>query len=70
MPYGDRTGPEGKGPRTGRGLGKSIGNKEGGYNQNENRRNAESGHSHRHHWAGAQHGHGHGWRHRFEDYLD
>ena len=29
MPRGDGTGPEGKGPRTGRGLGKSVGNKSG-----------------------------------------
>ncbi len=29
MPNGDRTGPQGKGPRTGRGLGKSVGNKSG-----------------------------------------
>lgn len=29
MPGGDRTGPDGKGPRTGRGLGKSAGNKMG-----------------------------------------
>jgi hypothetical protein len=29
MPRGDKTGPEGKGPRTGRGLGKSAGNESG-----------------------------------------
>jgi uncharacterized protein len=29
MPQGDGTGPEGKGPKTGRGLGKCEGNKEG-----------------------------------------
>ncbi len=29
MPRGDRTGPEGKGPKTGRGLGKSQGNESG-----------------------------------------
>jgi len=29
MPGGDRTGPDGKGPRTGRGLGKSSGKEMG-----------------------------------------
>ena len=29
MPGGDRTGPDGRGPRTGRGLGKAIGNETG-----------------------------------------
>ena len=29
MPGGDRTGPDGKGPRTGRGLGKASGNETG-----------------------------------------
>lgn len=29
MPRKDRTGPDGKGPRTGRGLGKSVGNNMG-----------------------------------------
>ena len=29
MPKGDSTGPEGKGPKTGRGLGKSAGNDSG-----------------------------------------
>jgi len=29
MPRGDGTGPEGKGARTGRGMGKSAGNKSG-----------------------------------------
>jgi len=29
MPKGDGTGPKGKGPRTGRGLGKAAGNKSG-----------------------------------------
>ena len=33
MPYGDGTGPEGKGPRTGRGLGRSAGNDEPGSKQ-------------------------------------
>jgi len=70
MPNGNRTGPKGEGPITGRGLGKSMGRNEGGRNQQEGRRNSESGHSHRHHWSGVQHGHGHGWRYRFEDYLD
>lgn len=31
MPRGDSTGPEGKGPKTGRGLGKCSGNSEPGY---------------------------------------
>jgi len=31
MPLGDRTGPRGKGPKTGRGLGLCTGNKEPGY---------------------------------------
>jgi len=29
MPNGDRTGPNGEGPKTGRGLGKAIGNRSG-----------------------------------------
>ena len=29
MPKGDGTGPKGKGPKTGRGLGKAAGNKSG-----------------------------------------
>jgi len=29
MPGGDRTGPDGRGPRTGRGLGKASGNESG-----------------------------------------
>ena len=33
MPRGDRTGPQGKGPKTGRGLGLCTGNKKPG-NQN------------------------------------
>ncbi|RLE19564.1 MAG: hypothetical protein DRJ08_03700 [Acidobacteria bacterium] len=33
MPQGDQTGPEGKGPRTGRGLGKSAGNDRPGSEQ-------------------------------------
>ena len=32
MPNGDRTGPEGKGPKTGRGLGYCAGNKQAGRN--------------------------------------
>ena len=31
MPKGDKTGPEGKGPRTGRGLGLCSGNEKVGY---------------------------------------
>lgn len=31
MPRGDRTGPEGKGPKTGRGLGHCAGNEQPGY---------------------------------------
>ena len=33
MPSGDRTGPSGRGPRTGRGLGFCTGNKTPGYTQ-------------------------------------
>ncbi len=33
MPKGDRTGPEGKGPKTGRGLGLCSGNDKAGYLQ-------------------------------------
>lgn len=29
MPNGDKTGPNGKGPKTGRGLGKAVGNEKG-----------------------------------------
>ena len=35
MPKGDGTGPEGKGPTTGRGLGKFSGNNAGGYMSTE-----------------------------------
>ncbi|MDK2850014.1 MAG: H+/Na+-translocating ferredoxin:NAD+ oxidoreductase subunit [Candidatus Woesearchaeota archaeon] len=31
MPYGDCTGPDGLGPRTGRALGRAIGNKRSGW---------------------------------------
>ena len=31
MPRGDRTGPQGRGPKTGRGLGLCTGNKTAGY---------------------------------------
>jgi len=33
MPRGDRTGPRGKGPKTGRGLGYCSGSKSPGYSQ-------------------------------------
>lgn len=29
MPNGDKTGPNGKGPQTGKGLGKAVGNEKG-----------------------------------------
>ncbi len=35
MPNGDRTGPEGKGPRTGRGLGRCSGSEEPGWKSEE-----------------------------------
>ena len=38
MPRGDGTGPEGKGPKTGRGLGKCSGNSEPGYKSDAPRR--------------------------------
>jgi hypothetical protein len=34
MPRGDGTGPEGKGPKTGRGFGYCTGNEEPGYESN------------------------------------
>ena len=37
MPRGDRTGPRGKGPKTGRGLGFCTGNKSAGYNKSQRR---------------------------------
>jgi hypothetical protein len=36
MPRGDRSGPEGKGPKTGRRKGLCAGNDEPGYKQNRN----------------------------------
>ena len=44
MPKGDRTGPNGKGPKTGRGAGKAVGNDMGsnvgfGQGQGRNRNN-------------------------------
>ncbi len=43
MPNGDKTGPQGKGPRTGRGLGQSIGNKSGRDQENGNSRGQATG---------------------------
>jgi len=43
MPRGDRTGPEGKGSKTGRGLGLCNGNKEAGYLNNSDRQRARRG---------------------------
>jgi len=37
MPRGDKTGPQGKGPKTGRGLGLCTGNKTGGSNNPQGR---------------------------------
>ena len=37
MPRGDRTGPTGRGPRTGRGLGYCTGNDSPGYSNPSNR---------------------------------
>ena len=39
MPGGDRTGPDGRGPRTGRGLGRANGNSSGRGRGNELGRN-------------------------------
>lgn len=37
MPGGDGTGPQGRGPKTGRGLGFCTGNKSAGYNNPQGR---------------------------------
>ncbi|MDK2841457.1 MAG: hypothetical protein PWQ17_962 [Anaerophaga sp.] len=42
MPAGDRTGPMGQGPRSGRGKGFCSGNTTPGYENDENRRRAGS----------------------------
>jgi len=69
MPRGDRTGPIGKGPMTGRKLGKCVGNEEGGFVNDKSIEGHESSRLHRHHRAGNPHGrgHGYGWRHRYDD---
>lgn len=43
MPQGDRTGPEGKGPRTGRGLGRCSGSEEPGYKSDKPRQGLRDG---------------------------
>jgi len=43
MPRGDGTGPEGKGSKTGRGLGKCSGNSNAGYLSSSPRRNIMRG---------------------------
>lgn len=43
MPGGDRTGPDGRGPRTGRGLGKSAGNNMGRGNGQTQERSQDQG---------------------------
>lgn len=43
MPRGDRTGPDGKGPKTGRGLGYCNGNEEAGYLSNQTPRGVGGG---------------------------
>lgn len=40
MPAGDRTGPAGQGPRSGRGKGFCSGNSTPGFNNDDNRRRA------------------------------
>jgi len=47
MPYGDGTGPAGKGPRTGRGLGYCAGSKTPGYMKSGRGRKAPAGVSRR-----------------------
>ena len=59
MPGGDRTGPEGRGPRTGRGAGYCIGNEEPGYMDPGPRRGAGFGFG-----FGRGRGAGWGWRER------
>lgn len=59
MPGGDRTGPEGKGPRTGRGLGYCNGHDSPGYTNDTDRpgrcygqgRGCGRGYRHRHRWG-------------------
>jgi hypothetical protein len=43
MPRGDRTGPEGKGPKTGRGLGYCSGSNKAGYENDAPRQGAGRG---------------------------
>jgi len=43
MPKGDKTGPEGKGPKTGRGLGYCSGNDKPGFESNEPRQGMSRG---------------------------
>jgi len=43
MPQGDKTGPEGKGPKTGRGLGYCSGSKEPGYKSDKPRQGLRRG---------------------------
>jgi len=43
MPQGDKTGPEGKGPKTGRGLGYCSGSEEPGYKSNKPRQGLRRG---------------------------
>jgi hypothetical protein len=43
MPRGNKTGPEGKGPKTGRGLGYCSGNDKAGYEQDAPRQGARRG---------------------------
>ena len=63
MPNRDGTGPLGKGPRTGRGLGRCA-------EDNKNNEPLNRGNGRGKHWgnhAGRGFGHGQGWRHRFDD---
>ena len=61
MPNRDGTGPIGKGPRTGRGLGRC---KDDEHHDNNQWRGRGRGYG-RHQGEGF--GHGRGWRHRFDD---
>ena len=62
MPRGDRTGPEGEGPRTGRGLGYCAGSEAPGYGAGGPGMGVRWGRGHgRHRHAGRQHRHWMRW---------
>lgn len=67
MPRGDKTGPNGNGPRTGRGLGYCAGNNRPGYLTDNNFRQGRGfgrGYGFRN---GGGRGFGFGYRHEFSD---